>query len=57
MRLARWKVENHSDTYSFIWCPSIFFFFVCGGRDEGEGLQCAQLGDEVNKYSNLEEFS
>lgn len=56
MRFARWKVENHSDTYSFIWCP-LNFFFVCGGRDEGEGLQYAQLGDEVNKYSNLEEFS
>lgn len=63
MRLARWKLENHSDTYNFTCCPHNFFFFwLCeyvgvGGGHEGKGLQCTQLGDEVNKYSNLEEFS
>lgn len=64
MRLARWKLENHSDTYDFTCCPHNFFLCVwlCeyvggGGGNEGKGLQCTQLGDEVNKYSNLEEFS
>lgn len=61
MRLARWKLENHSDTYNFTCCPHNFFFLTMyvgvGGGNEGKGLQCTQLGDEVNKYSNLEEFS
>lgn len=46
-----------SNTYGFICCPHGFFVNMWTGDKTGKGLQCTQLGDEVNRYSNLEEFS
>lgn len=46
-----------SNTYGFICCPHGFFVNMWAGDKTGKGLQCTQLGDEVNRYSNLEEFS
>lgn len=50
MRLARWKLENDSNTYDFICCPHNWGEYRGGGTRQGKGLQCAQLGDEMNKY-------
>jgi len=55
MRSARWKLENDSNTYDFICCPPHNFGGICGWGDKtGKSLQGTQLGNEVNKYSNLE---
>lgn len=35
----------------------ICYDYVGRGNKTGKGLQCTQLGDEVNKYSNPGSFS